>query len=55
MTKPNDTGLNVNNDTIASSGTNIDEVKRRNAQSGLSYNQVKEHLAKIVHNEEKQN
>ncbi|MGM0847211.1 MAG: hypothetical protein ACQEUT_19820 [Bacillota bacterium] len=27
------------------SGTDIDEVKRLNAQSGLSYNQVKQLLA----------
>ncbi len=32
------------NQTI--SGTNIDEVKRLNAQSGLSYNQAKSLLAK---------
>ncbi|WP_278250259.1 hypothetical protein [Bacillus sp. Cs-700] len=28
------------------SGTDIEEVKRLNANSGLSYNQVKEKLAK---------
>ncbi|MGF2615003.1 hypothetical protein ACQUWN_05250 [Rossellomorea aquimaris] len=28
-----------------SSGTDVDEVKRLNAQSGLSYNQVKQLLA----------
>ncbi|WP_255461918.1 MULTISPECIES: hypothetical protein [Bacillales] len=28
------------------SGTDIEEVKRLNANSGLSYNQVKEQLAK---------
>ncbi|WP_342434160.1 hypothetical protein [Neobacillus sp. FSL H8-0543] len=33
----------VNNRTIA--GTNIEEVKRLNSQSGLSYNQVKQLLA----------
>ncbi|BCB02378.1 hypothetical protein [Bacillus sp. KH172YL63] len=27
------------------SGTDIDEVKRKNKQSGLTYNQVKEKLA----------
>ncbi|GIN87985.1 hypothetical protein J6TS2_43710 [Heyndrickxia sporothermodurans] len=27
-------------------GTNIDEVKRANAQSGMSYNEVKEWMAK---------
>lgn len=31
---------------FTSSGTNIDEVKRKNAASGLSYNEVKELLAK---------
>lgn len=29
-----------------SAGTNIDEVKRKNAASGMSYNEVKEILAK---------
>jgi pyrroline-5-carboxylate reductase len=29
-------------------GTNIDEVKQQNAQSGLSYNQAKELLAKTT-------
>jgi hypothetical protein len=33
----------MNNRTIA--GTNIEEVKRLNSQSGLSYNQVKQLLA----------
>ncbi len=33
----------TNNRTIA--GTNIEEVKRLNSQSGLSYNQVKQLLA----------
>jgi hypothetical protein len=28
------------------SGTNIEEVKQKNAQSGLSYNEAKELLAK---------
>lgn len=32
--------------TIA--GTNIDEVKRKNAQSGMSYNEVKEWMAKTT-------
>ncbi|MGE6516095.1 gamma-type small acid-soluble spore protein [Lysinibacillus sphaericus] len=31
---------------FTSSGTNINEVKRKNAASGLSYNEVKELLAK---------
>lgn len=32
--------------TIA--GTNIEEVKRKNAQSGMSYNEVKEWMAKTT-------
>lgn len=31
---------------FTSVGTNIDDVKRKNAESGLSYNEVKEILAK---------
>ncbi|MCA0984234.1 hypothetical protein LCL89_09275 [Halobacillus yeomjeoni] len=31
---------------LTSAGTDIDEVKRLNQQSGLSYNQVKDLLAK---------
>ena len=31
---------------FTSTGTNIHEVKRKNAESGLSYNEVKELLAK---------
>ncbi|AGK54083.1 gamma-type small acid-soluble spore protein [Bacillus sp. 1NLA3E] len=34
------------NQTIV--GTNIDEVKRLNAQSGLSYNEAKELLARTT-------
>ncbi|MBU8906480.1 hypothetical protein [Desertibacillus haloalkaliphilus] len=34
------------NYTVA--GTNIDEVKRKNRQSGLTYNEVKQLLAKRV-------
>ncbi|WP_456272117.1 hypothetical protein [Bacillus sp. AK031] len=30
---------------VTASGTDIEEVKRLNAQSGLSYNQVKQMLA----------
>lgn len=30
----------------SSSGTDIEEVKRKNAQSGMSYTEVKEFLAK---------
>ncbi|MEC3885112.1 hypothetical protein VKA52_15370 [Halobacillus sp. HZG1] len=36
---------NPGQDVFAKSGTNVSEVKRRNEQSGLSYNQVKEMLA----------
>ncbi|WP_421383870.1 hypothetical protein ACOJQI_04630 [Bacillus salacetis] len=35
----------VNGKKITASGTDIEEVKRLNAQSGLSYNQVKQLLA----------
>ncbi|WLR50787.1 gamma-type small acid-soluble spore protein [Bacillus tianshenii] len=35
-------------DRIASSGTNIDAVKRQNERSGMSYNEVKELLAKTT-------
>lgn len=31
---------------VTSVGTDIEQVKKRNAQSGLSYNEVKELLAK---------
>jgi hypothetical protein len=35
---------------VTASGTDIEEVKRLNAQSGLSYNQVKQVLAeKMIH------
>ena len=34
--------------TYTVAGTNIEEVKRLNAQSGLSYNEVKELLAKTT-------
>jgi hypothetical protein len=41
--------LKVNNhDTFTVAGTNIDAVKRQNEQSGLSYNEVKELLAKTT-------
>lgn len=36
------------NDSFTASGTNIDEVKRQNADSGLTYNQAKELLAKTT-------
>ena len=39
--------MNENNkQQYTSAGTNIDEVKRKNAASGMSYNEVKEILAK---------
>ncbi|MGD6801082.1 hypothetical protein ACQCVK_11400 [Rossellomorea vietnamensis] len=34
-----------NKKNLTSTGTDIDEVKRLNAQSGLSYNRVKQALA----------
>ena len=38
--------MNENNkQQYTSAGTNIDEVKRKNAASGMSYNEVKEMLA----------
>lgn len=37
--------MKQNQDQFTIVGTNIDEVKRRNAQSGLSYNEVKVLLA----------
>ncbi|MFX3675129.1 MAG: hypothetical protein ACE3JQ_11895 [Paenisporosarcina sp.] len=46
-------------DTFSDSGTNIDDVKRKNERSGMSYNEVKIMLANaivkkdtIYHNEE---
>lgn len=46
---------NHNNDNYTVVGTNIDEVKRLNAQSGLSYNEVKELLARTTGGSEKAN
>jgi|GEM_PF-1134756 len=43
MEKPMDPAHKQKN--IARSGTDIDEVKQMNANSGLSYNQAKELLA----------
>ncbi|MEK3889916.1 gamma-type small acid-soluble spore protein [Bacillus sp. FSL K6-3431] len=37
-----------NDDTFTIAGTNIDAVKRQNERSGLSYNEVKELLAKTT-------
>lgn len=39
---------NKNPETYTVVGTNIDEVKRQNEQSGMSYNEVKEWLAKTT-------
>lgn len=36
------------NKKLTTAGTDIDEVKRLNAQSGMSYNEVKEYLAKTM-------
>ena len=38
--------MEQNEKNLTSVGTDIDEVKRLNANSGLSYNEVKELLAK---------
>lgn len=38
-----------NHDTFTVVGTNIDEVKRQNEQSGMTYNEVKALLAKTTH------
>ena len=37
-----------NHDTFTVTGTNIDAVKRQNERSGMSYNEVKEWLAKTT-------
>ncbi len=37
-----------NQPTYTVAGTNIEEIKRLNAQSGLSYNEVKELLARTT-------
>ncbi|WP_036198886.1 hypothetical protein [Ureibacillus sinduriensis] len=36
----------MQNEKYTISGTDIEEVKRKNAESGLSYKEVLEHLAK---------
>lgn len=41
-------GGTIPNDQIASSGTNIDAVKRQNERSGMSYNEVKQLLAQTT-------
>lgn len=37
-----------NQDNYTVSGTNIDEVKRKNENSGMSYNEVKNYLAQTT-------
>ncbi|MBS4209425.1 gamma-type small acid-soluble spore protein [Bacillus sp. FJAT-50079] len=39
---------NRSNDIFTVAGTNINEVKRKNEQSGMSYNEVKEWLAQTT-------
>ncbi|WP_433747127.1 hypothetical protein [Falsibacillus pallidus] len=46
---------NENSPKYTSAGTNIDEVKRQNANSGLTYNQVKKLIADTVSGHEVQN
>ena len=41
-----------NQENFTKSGTNIDEVKRKNDQSGLTYNEVKMLLANASKNQE---
>ncbi len=36
--------------TFSESGTNVDEVKRNNANSGMTYNEVKKVLANTIGN-----
>ena len=38
--------------TYTQAGTNIDEVKRNNANSGLTFNEVKQLIAKTVGSEQ---
>ncbi len=44
--------LTNNQDNYTQSGTNIDEVKRKNDHSGLTYNEVKAMLANASKNQE---
>lgn len=37
-----------NQDTFTVAGTNIDDVKRQNERSGMSYNEVKQLLAQTT-------
>jgi hypothetical protein len=43
----------VNGKKLTSAGTDIEEVKRLNAQSGLSYNQVKQLLSERMQKKNK--
>ena len=38
--------------TFTESGTNIEDVKKKNKQSGMSYNEVKQMLAAAIVNQE---
>ncbi|MED1201599.1 hypothetical protein [Heyndrickxia acidicola] len=40
--------MNHNKSKYTIAGTNIDDVKMKNAQSGMSYNEVKEWLAQTT-------
>lgn len=44
--------LTNNQDRYTQSGTNIDEVKRKNNHSGLTYNEAKKVLANALNNQE---
>ena len=48
MVKHNNPDHQLEKDTFAASGTNIDAVKRENERSGLSYNEAKELIAKTT-------
>jgi hypothetical protein len=43
--------LSQNQSRKTSAGTDIDEVKRLNAQSGKTYNEVKKLLSNMLHSE----
>lgn len=45
---------NSNQKRVTVVGTDIDEVKKRNAESGLSYNEVKQVLAQKLHSKSKE-
>lgn len=38
--------MEVNKKKFTDTGTDIEDVKRKNAESGMSYNEVKEYIAK---------